>query len=94
MKKLIEHKCYQSTNTLLLSFLTIMINNFERKIYFDTFCKCAQLEVSVSFDIMTGMPTCHLYLWIPIQTFTEIKIENLNHKMFKKRRWSKYRDTR
>ena len=60
MKKLIEHKCYQSTNTLLLSFLTIMINNFERKIYFDTFCKCAQLEVSVSFDIMTAMPACHL----------------------------------
>ena len=45
MKKIIEHKWYQSTNTLLLSFLTIMINNFERKIYFDTFCKCAQLEV-------------------------------------------------
>ena len=67
MKKLIEHKCYQSTNTLLLSFLTIMINNFERKIYFDTFCKCAQLEVSVSFDIMTGMPTCHFTSEFPFK---------------------------
>ena len=47
-------------------------NDFKMKLYSDTFCKCAQLEVSVSFDIMTGMPACHLSTQIPIQIFSNL----------------------